>query len=59
MAKTYHEKLVSKASEYIRRIHSDTSVPLEQTLDSLEWLQEEISEYILAAKMDIEGKDGR
>lgn len=26
--KTYHEKLVAKAAEYIRRVHSDQSVAL-------------------------------
>ena len=58
MAKTYHEKLMAKASEYIRRVHSDQSISLEQTLDSLELLRDEILECIIAVTEDIERKDG-
>lgn len=50
MAKSYHEKLVSKANEYIRRIHSDMSVSKEQTLDSLELLRDEIDKRIVAVE---------
>lgn len=57
MAKTYHEKLVSKASEYIRRVHSDQSVSLEQTLHSLELLRDEVLECISGIEEDIERKN--
>jgi len=53
MAKTYHEKLMGKALEYIRRIHSDQSVPLEQTRDSLELLRDEVLDRIAAIEEDI------
>ena len=58
MAKTYHERLMAKASEYIRRVHADQSVSLEQTLDSLELLQDKILDCIIAVKEDIERKNG-
>ena len=58
MAKTYHERLMAKASEYIRRVHSDQSISLGQTLDSLELLRDEILDCIVAIKEDIEREDG-
>ena len=53
MAKTHHEKLVDKALEYIRRVHSDQSVPLEQTLQSLEELRDMVLERVSAIEEDI------
>ena len=51
--KTYHDKLVDKVSEYIRRVHSDQSVSLERTLDSLEMLRDKIDDCIVAIREDI------
>ena len=52
--KTYHDKLVDKVSEYIRRVHSDQSVSLERTLDSLEMLRDKIDDCIVAIREDID-----
>ena len=49
-----HENLCEKAKEAIQAIHSDTSVSLEQTLDSLEELRGEIDILIDAVETDIE-----
>ena len=55
--KTYHEKLVDKASDALRRVHSDQSVSLQQTLESLELLRDEVMECITAIEEDIERED--
>lgn len=49
-----HEHLCEKAKEAIQAIHGDTSVSLEQTLDSLEELKGEIDILIDAVETDIE-----
>jgi hypothetical protein len=54
MAKTYHEKLVDKASEYIRRIHSDTSVSPKQVAESLVLLYDRIVDILV----ELEESDG-
>lgn len=54
IGKTYHQKLVAKAKDFIRRVHSDRSVSLEQTLDSLETLLDVVEDGINVTKEDIE-----
>lgn len=54
MSKTYHQKVIGKVKDFIRRVHSDRSVSLEQTLDSLELLRDEIEGCIIAVREDIE-----
>ena len=43
---TTHEKLVKEAEAAISRLHADTSVSREQTLDSLENVRELILDLI-------------
>lgn len=49
-----HEHLCEKAKVAIQAVHSDSSVSLEQTLDSLEELGGEIEILINAVETDIE-----
>ena len=51
--KTYHEKIVDQTKDWIRRVHSDQSVSLEQVLDSLELLRDEILDCIAAIEEDM------
>ena len=57
MAKTYHEKLTDKVSDFIRRIHADRSVSPEQTIETLERLSDEILECVTAIEEDIEREE--
>ncbi len=49
-----HEHLCETAKKAIQAIHSDKSVSLEQTLDSLEALVVEIEQLLSAVEDDIE-----
>lgn len=57
MSKTHHEKNVSKARDFIRRVHADQSVSLEQTLESLETLRDEVDDCIVAINEDIKRQE--
>lgn len=48
-----HSDLVKRALEAIQEVHADTSVSLEQTLDSLRKLCEEVESLIAAVDEDI------
>jgi hypothetical protein len=52
-----HDTLKETALQAIRDIHSDSSVSLETTLDSLEELGEEISILQEAVRQDINFRD--
>lgn len=54
MARTYHQKIVYKAHEAIRRVLADDSVELGQILDSLDLLEELISDSIETIKIEIQ-----
>jgi len=49
-----HEHLCEKAKTAIQAIHGDTSVSIEQTLNSLKDLRDEIDILIEAVETDIE-----
>lgn len=39
MARTYHQKIVDRALESIRKVHADDSVELEQIFETLNLLE--------------------
>ena len=49
-----HEKIVQNAFTAVRAIHEDKSVSLETTLDSLQFVEDEIHTLIEVIKEDIE-----
>jgi len=51
---TTHDELYVAAQQAIQRVHADTSVSPEKTLETLQTLQEEIEELMVAVETDIE-----
>lgn len=51
-----HDIRVDVAKRAIRDVHSDTSVSLEETLDSLGYLHDELDILIEAVEQDIRNK---
>lgn len=51
-----HKDKYERAIEAIRIVHSDTSVPLETTLDSLLGLRDEIDMLVEAVSEDVKAK---
>lgn len=54
---TLHDAWVDEAKAAIRRVHEDTAVTLEDTLESLTTLREEILMLIGAIEEDIRRRD--
>lgn len=52
-----HDDLVEGATAALERVHSGTSVSLEQTLESLETLEEELGGLICAVEEDIRRRE--
>ena len=53
-----HEDLVKRALSAIQKVHADTSVDLETTLDSLLELCEEVNLLMRAVREDIDCEGG-
>jgi len=51
--KTMHEKLTDRAASAIEDVFSDMTVPAKQTLESLEWLREEVGVRIQSVEQMI------
>jgi len=52
-----HKAKVAMAKSAIQEVYSDTSVPLQQTLESLEEIQADLNELIFVVKDDIENQE--
>ena len=48
-----HDVVVENAIAALKNVHGDTSVSLEQTLESLEMLEEELGMLVCAVEEDI------
>jgi hypothetical protein len=54
---TRHRLLIEAAEDAADKLHSDTSVSLQQTLDSLEELREHVDELVTCVKVSLESEE--
>lgn len=54
---TAHKDKVDAAIEKITEVHSDTSVSLQQTYDSLTNIRDRLNEFISAVEQDLENQE--